>query len=91
MSSGKQLLVTFRLDASHYEALGDAMVPMARQDVHDMIFKRAEMNLLWTMMQAALHPSGNDTHDRVLKAVLEAELEAVRSAAGSATYEIIDA
>jgi hypothetical protein len=87
----KELLVTFRLDADEYQDLGEDMMPMARQDAWELIFKRAELNVLETMMHAAVKPSGNDTMDRLFRDCLEKELEAIRAAALTATYEIIDA
>lgn len=91
MQRKKELLVTFRLDADEYQDLGEDMMPMARQDAWELIFKRAELNVLEALMHAAARPSGNETMDLLFRECLETELEAIRAAALTATYEIVDA
>ena len=90
MVGKKMLMVTFLLDGEAYQDLGDNMMPMARQDAYDLIFKRAELNVLETMMSAAIRPSGNAVHDQLFRDCLEEELQAIRAAAETATYEIIE-
>lgn len=90
MSSSKKLLVTFQLDGEAYQDLGENMMPMARQDAYELIFKRAELHVLDVMLSAACRPSGNDTMDQLFRDCLEQELKAIRAAAESATYEFIE-
>ena len=91
MSTKKELVVTFRLDASNFMDEGGVQaLAFARDAAWNLIFKRAEINVLEARMRAAVHPSGNDVHDMILKSVLEEEIKAIRAAALSATYEIIE-
>lgn len=92
MASIKKLVVTFQLDGEAYQDLGENMMPMARQDAYELIFKRAELNVLETLMRASVghHLSGNPTMDQLFRNCLEGELKAIRAAAESATYEFIE-
>lgn len=90
MPTTKKLVVTFRLDGEAYQDLGENMMPMARQDAYELIFKRAELHVLDIMMLAACRPSGNATMDQLFRDCLEEELKAIRAAAESATYEFVE-
>jgi hypothetical protein len=92
MERKRELLVTFRLDATLYKDEGGvSALAFARENAWNMIFKRAEWNVLQTLMHAAARPSGNETMDLLFRECLEKELEAIRSAALTATYEMVDA
>jgi len=90
MPAIKKLVVTFRLDGEAYQDLGENMMPMAQQDAYELIFKRAELHVLETMLSAACRPSGNATMDQLFRNCLEEELKAIRAAAESATYDFVD-
>lgn len=84
----KKLFVTFQLDADAYEHLGENRMLMAQQDAYELIFKRAELNVLQTLTKSAAYPSGNESADLLFRDVLKEELRAIQEAAESATYEI---
>lgn len=84
----KKLFVTFQLDADAYEHLGENRMLMAQQDAYEMIFKRAEQNVLESLMRSVSQPSGNGSADLLFRDVLKEELRAIQEAAESATYEI---
>lgn len=90
MSVKKKLKVTFLLDADDYAAMGNLMLPMARENAWNLIFKHAEMHVLETLLHAAARPSGNQSADLLFRNSLKAELAAIRAAALTATYEIIE-
>lgn len=84
----KKLFVTFQLAADAYEHLGEKGLPMAQQDAWEMIFKRAEKNVLESLVRSASQPSGNESADLLFRDVLKEELRAIQEAAASAIYEI---
>jgi len=93
METKKELVVTFRLDASDYVDEGEvSALAFARQDAYDLIFKRAELNVLETLMSASVghHLSGNANMDQLFRDCLKKELQAIRAAAETASYEIIE-
>ena len=91
MERTRELVVTFRLDASDYQDQGSvSALAFARQQAWELIFQRAQFNVLETMMHAATRPTGNETLDILFRQTLEGELEAIRAAALSATYEIVE-
>jgi hypothetical protein len=84
----KKLFVTFQLDADAYEHLGENRMLMAQQDAYEMIFKRAEQNVLESLMRSVSQSSGNEAADLLFRDVLKEELRTIQAAAASATYEI---
>lgn len=87
----KRLIVTFSIDASQYSNInGVSATAFAQQDAYDMFFKRAEGDVLASMMRAAMYPSHNKNSNDLLKIHLEHELKIIKDAAKSATYEIVD-
>lgn len=90
MTVKHRLQVTFTLDGDAYQVLGENMMSQARQDAYELIFKRAEMNVLETLLKAAAWPSGDPTQDQLLRDCLEEDLNAIRSAAATATYQFVE-
>ncbi len=83
--------VSFQLDISgDYSEFGENMLLAVRQDVWEMIFKNAEMNVLNSLMLTAMSATGDKNRDECFKNILENQLESIKNAALSATYEITE-